>query len=309
MKENLRIGITGGLGFIGIGLRKQINRRVVFISRELPKNALKPTETCLVGSFINPEIREEFVKNIDVLIHAASLVGPRSSYDSLIIENDLVGTIDLAKAFFAKNPNGHFIFLSTSGGLYDLGNPDEKSEESELFPDNLYGSIKMCIENFLEEKVKKNGVVTILRPAPIYGDSLKKNQTNGLIDKLLRSTLSEDPTLKVSIFDKMESSRDYLHIDDLVEAIDLVIDRDQKSRFEVYNIGTGIGTSIEKVLHIVNAISSKRPVYEILQVDKPASYLTLNSDKIFKEIGWKPKVSLLEGVLKMYRDLKKIILQ
>lgn len=305
MNSNLKIGITGGLGLIGKALRKKMSRSVVFISRQQPDSPLKANEKCLVGSFTDPEIREKFIQNIDVLIHTATAVGPRSEFDPLFIENDLVGTIDLAKAFFNKNPNGHFIFLSTAGGLYNLNDSGIKTEESELFPDNLYGAIKLIIENFLESQIKEKGVVTILRPVPIYGDSFKKNQTTGLIDKLLKSTLPSSENLPVSIFDRLESARDYLHVDDLINAIDMIVDRQTESRFDVYNLGTGKETSIQDVLNLVDEISDEKARVEIIPVSKEPSSLAVNCDKIFHDIGWKSKISLHEGISKMYQDLKK----
>lgn len=304
MSTKLKIGITGGQGLIGKALRNNITTPVVFISRQLPDTPIKDNEFCLVGSFTDPEIKKEFIRQADVLIHAATLVGPRSDYEDSYIENDLVGTIELARDFFKFHPNGHLIFLSTAGGLYNLNDPSVKTEESEIFPDNIYGAIKLIVENYLEDLVKNNGRVTILRPAPIYGDSLKKNQTNGLIDKLLRSTLDGPEAIVVNIFDHLKSARDYLHIDDLVRAIILIINSKEYSGFEIYNLGTGTEVSIEEVLEVLNDICPGEIKYKILPVDRKASSLVINSEKIFKKNSWKPRVTLKEGIRKMHLDLK-----
>ncbi len=297
------IGITGGLGLIGKSLRSHLTQfPLVFMSRQAPVDNLLLNEKCLVGSFTDSLIAEQFTKNLDVLIHAATAVGPRSEFENQFIENDLVGTINLAKIFFKNNPKGHFVFLSTAGGLYDLENKEIKTELSPVDTKSIYGAIKLLIEDSLEKLSGAEGRVTILRPAPVYGDSHKKNKTIGLIDKLLNSISGES----VQIFDKLESARDYLHVSDLSNAIKTLLLADLNYRYEIFNIGTGSETSIFEVINIIKKISDEDIHYEILEVDKKASSLIVSSDKLFKLIGWKAEIRLEDGVLEMSRELKEL---
>lgn len=300
MKASFSIGITGGMGLVGKALRSSLSSPVIFISRQESTKALKLNEKCLIGSFTDSHIQDEFISKVDVLIHAATSVGPRSEFESQFIENDLIGTLALAKNFFKSKPYGHFIYLSTSGGLYDLNDPNEKTEQSEIDPKSLYGAIKLLIEDSLQDLSGNHGLVTIVRPAPVYGDSLKKNLTVGLIDKLLKSTFTDSINeAAVPIFDNMNSARDYLHVDDLSSALKALINREHASRFEIYNIGTGKETSILEVIKTINTISERPVQYKVLPVDKKPTSLIVNSDKIFTDTGWKAQINLHDGILKM----------
>jgi UDP-glucose 4-epimerase len=304
MSLGLKIGITGGLGLVGKALRAKLSTSVVLITRRVPEALLKPNEECIVGNFSDSSSMEEFVSKINVLIHAATGVGPRSEFEEQFIKDDLIGTLNLAKAFFKQNPQGHFIYLSTSGGLYNLEDPSVKTEESEVNPKSLYGAIKLIIEDSLEKISNPQGFVTILRPAAVYGDSFKKNQEIGLIDKLLKSTLRESVNTAVPIFDKMESARDYLYVDDLVNAIKILINRKPISRLEIYNVGTGEETSIGEVVEIINSLGEEKVRVNILPTPNQRTSLIVNSNKIFRDVGWKSETSLRDGIFKMYQNLK-----
>jgi UDP-glucose 4-epimerase len=304
MKSDFIIGITGGLGLIGKALRLKLSTPVVLLARNVVDDILGSNEKYVIGNFSDPEVANKFVLDLDILIHAASSVGPRSEFSNEIIRDDLVGTIHLAQAFFKKNPKGHFIYLSTAGGLYDLEDVGEKIEESELVPKSLYGAIKLIVEDALVEICGMQGMVTILRPSAVYGDPFKKNQTVGLIDKLLKSTLVETTNSAVTIFDKMDSARDYLHIDDLAKAIKALINRESESQFEIYNVGTGKEASIGGVIKTINSLSEGKVRVEILPTSNKRTSLIVNSNKIFNDVGWKSEISLRDGILKMYQDLK-----
>jgi nucleoside-diphosphate-sugar epimerase len=293
------VGLTGGMGLIGKALRQKLEMPVVLLVRGEAGNLLKKNETVVVGNFSDKNVSEKFVSGLNILIHAATGVGPRSEFEDRFVQDDLVGTINLAKTFFAKNPDGHFIYLSTAGGLYDLDDHSIKIEESELNPTSLYGAIKLIIENSLEGL----GIVTILRPAPIYGDSFKKNKTTGLIDKLLYSTIDESVEGKVVIFDRLESARDYLHVDDMVQAVLKVMDRNLESSFEIYNVGSGVETSIEDVIKLVNEISEKKVRVEIQMVSKEPTSLIVDSRKLFTATGWETVILLKDGIRKMYNEI------
>ncbi|MEA9356609.1 NAD-dependent epimerase/dehydratase family protein [Bacteriovorax sp. PP10] len=300
----MKIGITGGLGLVGKALRGSLSGPVSLLVRRVPEEQLNSNEECIVGNFSDPVITDIFLSNISVLVHAATGVGPRSEFNDQFIRDDLVGTLNLAKAFFRKNPDGHFIYLSTSGGLYNLEDPSVKTEDSEIVPKSLYGAIKLIIEDSLEQICSNNGMVTIVRAAAIYGDSFKKNQDVGLIDKLLKSTLKESTNSLVPIFDKLESARDYLHVDDLAKAIKVLINRNSESRFEIYNVGTGKETSIDEVIKTINSLGEEKVRVEILPTPNNRTSLIVNSNKIFNDVGWKSEISLRDGILKMYQDLK-----
>lgn len=292
------VGITGGFGLVGKALRLKLKDQVVVLART--QGQLFKNETQVQGNFSERLIADQFCNNLDVLVHTASGVGPRSEYNEAYIKDDLIGTIELAKLFLTKNPNGHFIYLSTAGGLYDLESSIVKTEDSEVFPKSLYGSIKLLVEDAL---ASLHGNITVLRVSAVYGDSARQNQTIGLIDKLLKSTMDE---VKVPIFDQMTSARDYLHVNDLISAIEVVIET-KKQGHALYNIGTGKETSIEDVIALINSIGETNVKVELFPPPVTRTSLIVNSDKIKNQLGWSSQISLKEGIQMMYVEMKKRI--
>ncbi|MBC7540424.1 MAG: NAD-dependent epimerase/dehydratase family protein [Bacteriovorax sp.] len=294
------VGITGGLGLVGKALRGKLTTPLVLLTRREPAD-IKSNEKLVIGNFADKKVADEFVKNLDVLIHAATGVGPRSEFEERYISDDFVGTIELARSFFSVNPKGHFIYLSTAGGLYDLEDPGVKTEVTEVHPKVLYGAIKLLVEDTLSNLKLSDGKISILRASALYGDSLRENQTVGLIDKLLKSTIENTP---VPIFDKMESARDYLHVEDLVSAILSLVSKPSMLSYEIYNVGTGIETSIVEVIKLINSISESQVKVEFLPTPNKRTSLIVNSEKIKAYSGWESTISLREGVIKMYQELK-----
>jgi nucleoside-diphosphate-sugar epimerase len=303
MSPQAKIGLTGGTGLIGKALRMKLSASVSLVVRDESQVNLRSNEDCIVGSFSDQHVVNKFVAELDVLIHAASGIGPRSEFNTQLVLDDLVGTLDLAKSFFSKTPQGHFIFLSTAGGLYDLEDAGIKTEESVVLAKSLYGAIKLLIEDSLEQIRPAGGMVTVLRPSAVYGDSFKKNQDVGLIDKLLKSTLKESVNLPVPIFDKMESARDYLHVDDLVRALLAVVNRKAGAGYEIYNVGTGTESSIGEVIRVINLLGEEKVRVNFLATMNNRTSLIVNADKLFQHTGWRAEIGFYDGVWKMYSEL------
>jgi nucleoside-diphosphate-sugar epimerase len=102
-----------------------------------------------------------------------------------------------------------------------------------------------------------------------------------------------------------ESTRDFVHVDDVVRAICAVIAR-ESAKYDVFNIGTGRATSIGDVLRILlKAAGDRRPVVQDKDLLRVYDHLSLTSDisKIAQVLNWRPAVSLEEGLFRLVGDM------
>ena len=98
--------------------------------------------------------------------------------------------------------------------------------------------------------------------------------------------------------------RDYLHVNDLVQGLLKLIDANQKN--EVFNIGSGIGQSVNQVLEIIRFVVGRKlsvSYKESRSVDVKSSILDVS--KMHSSVNWKPEVSLEQGISELWEQIQK----
>ena len=149
-----------------------------------------------------------------------------------------------------------------------------------------------------------NTKFTIIRHSNIFGPydkfDLEKSHVIG-------ATISKVMTAKkeITIWGKGNEIRDFLYISDLIKFIELVI-RKQKKKYEIYNCGSEIGVKIYDLVKLIIKISGKNiKIKKNFTAPTINFNLILNCNKAKKEIGWKSKVGLSEGIKKTFIWWKK----
>ena len=182
---------------------------------------------------INIDKYEHLIDRDPVIVHLAARVGepackkyPEETYKTNVEASKKL--IDLATSKGVKK----FIFVSTCSNYGVVNKNDYANEDYPLNPISLYAESKVEIERYLMEKVKNNLNWTILRLATVYG-----------ISPRIRFDLTvNDFTMQAILYKKLKiflpySNRPYVHVDDVVNAIDLVIQNPQITFNEVFNVG------------------------------------------------------------------------
>lgn len=294
------ISITGATGFIGSYLCDKL---------PMPKKILVRS----ANSFLDPNIEvhrgdlanfdSAFISNSACLIHLACHSNPRISSSNLVkdLESNLAPTVHLFERYAKLNPGGHILFASSGGNMYeDTPFTAPKTEEDIPQPRSGYGIHKLAAEHYLRLIAESAGIrATILRISNPYGAWVDASRLQGLIGVAF-AKLQANEVLQV--YDSKETLRDYIHLEDVVSAIRIVMDNQVSGTF---NISSGIGISIAQVIQEIESVSDKKMRVEYTEesFQKKPSWSILSSEKAKKELGWQPSISFSEGLLSMQQAL------
>jgi UDP-glucose 4-epimerase len=191
------------------------------------------------------------------------------------------------------------IFLST-GAVYGESGSIPHEENSHPVPKGWYARGKLAAEQLIGSFAQAENLrALILRASTVYGFRQEAARMQGIIPKLIDSAMSGEPC---PIWGDGSARKDFLHIFDLAEAIKLSFERRLQG---VYNICTGVSTSIRQVAEEVRRATGREIVLEhhdSARWDVVSTHLRFS--KFHADVGWVPKISLTDGIRRMVRDYR-----
>ncbi|HEY8102186.1 MAG TPA: NAD-dependent epimerase/dehydratase family protein [Burkholderiaceae bacterium] len=295
--------LLGGGGFIGSALAKRLatqGMRVHVVSRHI---VISPDPNVIMhtGDLSDLSLLKKILPECATVVHLASISTPGSSATHPTQElNNIQPVLQLLEKL-QDQADTHLIFLSSGGTVY--GNPAQNpvAESAALAPLSFYGAGKVAIEGFLSSFRNKSHAVTILRPSNTYGPEQNINQGFGLIRTVLQHILQGTP---IEIWGDGENVRDFIYIEDVVDAIVLVINTPDDSN--TYNVGCGQGHTINEVLTIAQQICGL-PLQINYHVARGVDVreVVLDFSHIRTTLGWHPHVSLDDGIQRTWQWLKR----
>jgi UDP-glucose 4-epimerase len=204
---------------------------------------------------------------------------------------NVLGSINLLECA-RKHSVQRFIYASTGGGVY--GEPDclPVAEDHPIRPLCPYGVSKYAVEKYLELYGRLYALrFVILRYANVYGPRQNPKGEAGVV--AIFSTLMLQGR-RPRIFGDGTKTRDYVFVDDVVEANLLALRRCDGG---VYNVGTGRRVTDECIYQTVRAAVGMEgdPIYADFQPGE-VRHICLSATRIQRAFGWTPRVSLEEGV-------------
>lgn len=290
----MKILITGVNGFIGQHLAKRLikdNHRVVGIGRSR-KSKIKNL-TYLQGSVLDKNLIKKAIKDTDVVVHLAALTSHKDIVDKELEtqKTNLLGTRNVLEVFL-KSKAKKFLYASTGkvyGRIYSL----PITERHPTNPLNILGKSKLEAENLIKLYTNNKKEFIIFRIFNIYGREQNENFLVPTIMKQLKNDVKE------IILGDIEAKRDYIYIDDVIDAFILAIEKKNLFGFSIFNICTGIGTSAFQIVDLVNRIKNTKIKIKINQDlirtdEMKEEYGSFEVAK--KELGWSPKINLKEGL-------------
>jgi len=296
--------VTGGCGFIGSHFVKQhlaaypsdsiVNLDKLTYAgrlenlREAEKN---PNYSFVKGDICDSKAVEKAIKDCDAVVHfAAESHVDRSIADSAaFLETNVMGTYHVLEAA-RKADVKKFVMISTDEIYGQILNGSFR-ETDLLNPRNPYSASKAGADRLAYSFFETYGLpVVITRSSNNYGSHQFPEKVIPLfVTNLLRGK-------KVPVYGTGKNVRDWLHVSDNCEAIELALQKGQNG--EVYNIGgEAEKTNMELTQMILKELGHGTEMIQFVEDRKGHDFrYSLDSGKIQKELGWKPKISLEKGL-------------
>jgi CDP-paratose 2-epimerase len=323
--------ITGGAGFIGSNYVHRLlkrgetvtiydnlsrtTRNIEWLKREFGENAFN----LIVGDVRDAQRITESASSADVIAHLAgqvavttSVINPRDDFES-----NALGTFNALEAARLSGRNPIFIYASTNkvyGGMEDVELFEESTrwrykdlvsgcpETQPLDFHSPYGCSKGTGDQYVRDYARMYGLRSVVfRQSCIYGTRQFGIEDQGWVAWFIIAAVMGKP---ITIYGDGKQVRDILFVDDLLNAYDLAVEKNDVARGQVYNLGGGpdnvmsiwaeFQPKLEKLLgkSINVARGDWRPG------DQRVFYADIR--KAEKELGWKPAVNVETGVRKLF---------
>jgi UDP-glucose 4-epimerase len=184
---------------------------------------------------------------------------------------------------------GRFIFASSAAVYGDAGRHASIEEQFSLQPLGAYGQTKVAIEQML---AAFGGEWTALRLFNVAGGRERHKNETHLLPLALRGA--------VTVFGSNAYVRDYVHVEDVADAFACALTAPPG----IYNVGTGVGTSVQEMIDCVERVTGKSiAVFNGPPRTGDPYALVANIDRARNELGWKPRRSLVEIVRSAAADI------
>lgn len=228
----------------------------------------------------------------DVVYHLAAQASVVVSMREpvLDVETNVLGSIHLAQAAIEAGAR-RFVFFSTGGALFGAPETIPVTEETPARPLSVYGASKLAAERYLELLSAPSDLdLSVVRPGNIYGPWQDPHGEAGVVAIFAQRMLEDEP---VTIFGDGSQRRDYVYVDDVVEAAV----RAAVHEADTCLIGTGVATSTREVFDAVAASAGyERP--PLFGPDRPGDIPQIAQDASRARAlwGWSPRVEFADGI-------------
>jgi UDP-glucose 4-epimerase len=284
----MKMVVTGGAGFIGSNLVDALVERGddVLVVDNFATG--KREHLNARAGLLEHDIREPYDAEADVVFHLAAQADVQTSmqrpeYDAQV---NVVGTVNVLRA----SPSAQVIFASSGGAGY--GECDVPADEDAPFlPLSPYGIAKKCGEEYLLGWNRIHGSTHVpLRFANVYGPRQDAGLEGGVVAIFLERMARGEPT---TIFGDGGQSRDFVYVDDVVAAMLATVGRSGGP----YNVGTGDDTTIQRLHEAAAEVAGapSEPRFEEARLGD-VNRSVLDVSRIERELGWRPQVSLDDGL-------------
>lgn len=296
----LEVLVTGGAGFIGSNLvldLQERGHRVTVIDNL--SSGINSNLKDFNGDFVEGDLStlKEFDFNFDTIFHLAAITDPRYRNDREIYEKNVNGfklMLDLA-----RRNNARLVYASTAN-LYGNGPiPMRESQRKKII--TAYGKSKLKMDEIASTHFRKMHIVG-LRYFNVFGsrEANKGRSTSMIYNLYERMKLEKRPRL----FKFGEQKRDHIYINDVVNATIKALEAPSG----VYNVGTGISTSFNQVIALMNETlgTDLSPEYFDMPYNSKTYQANTQADTSLaeKKLGFRAKYSLAEGIKEYIRLLE-----
>ena len=310
----MRILVTGGAGYIGSVVADQLVRAghevTVFDNLYNGHRAAVPTGAEFIEGDLSETVKLGGLlkdRGTEAVMHFAALIeaGESMRDPGRFFAVNTAGAINLLRAM-QQNGVGKFVFSSTAA-VY--GEPQQVpiAEDHPLVPTNAYGESKLLVERMLAWFHRIHGMRhASLRYFNAAGAEANRGeehrQESHLIPLVLQAAVGKREQIAIFGDDYPTHDgtcvRDYIHVSDLASAHLLALEALATRERLIYNLGNGRGFTVKEVIDAARKVTGCeiKAVIQLRRAGDPA-VLVASSERIQKELGWKPKLTSLEQIV------------
>lgn len=307
MKDNILL--TGATGFIGTNLLKRLidsgyNVRCIIRNKKKLSEIKHLNAEFVFGDITKRSSLKNSIRNIDVIFHLAvkvsvaeCLKNPRKAF-----ETNISGTLNLLEEIRKETINRtkkiFFIYIS-SDRVYGRSGSNKVDEKTIPYPTDPYSASKLNSELLIRcyNACYSNPTYIILRSANVYGYG---QSTSFFIPSVINQVAKGKKEIKIG---NMGYYRNFVHINDLINALMLILEKKNQCKNQIFNISES-SVKMSHVLSLiekftVNYLNKSLEFSESKQLARSANLefnkFILDCSKI-KKIGWKPEIKFEDGL-------------
>ena len=302
----MKIFITGGGGFVGRYLAKYL------LEKKFEVTIFDDLSNCtqeMIGSignvnFVKGDIRDyellkKSMRNHELVIHLAAKTSVSDSNENQenVIDVNVKGSHNVLKS--CNNCNISKIIIISSAAVYGDGLESKPhDEDTSTNPVSVYGKSKLEMENTVKEFSRTSNLDSIIfRLFNVYGEG-QSDAYAGVIKKFVNCAVQNKPVL---IYGKGDQTRDFIHVNDVIEYIVRAIKNIEWKKGEIYNIGTGKSISIKQLAIDIFSIFEKNLIINYAKtLDGDIKFSSTKIDKSEKMLDYSPKIGLKDGIAKTF---------
>jgi UDP-glucose 4-epimerase len=314
MKTKRKVLVTGGAGFIASHVADAYLAAGddVWVVDNLSSGKRKNVPDG--AHFVEMDIRDPEIRNLfrelrpDIVNHHAAQIDVRVSVldpakDAGI---NVMGLLNLTEAAIEVGTQ-RFVFVSSGGVVY--GEPEEipTPEIAPKLPRSPYGVTKLTGEYYLNYYRAIRGLEYVaLRYSNVFGPRQDPHGEAGVVAIFCTRLLNGEP---LTIFGDGEQTRDYVFVRDVVAANMLASDVSMGDGAgldaRAFNVGTGVGTSVNRLADVLESIAGSVPGRDP-KPERPGElrHSTLNAE-VLRSRGWAPAFTLEQGLRETYEYIQK----
>ena len=294
------IGVFGANGFIGRHLVRRLSElglRTIAFGREFPADFFN-----VVGSHVETrriDLTDELethvtLQGVTQVVQLINTSNPAMGNKRIIpdVMLNVVPQVSFIESCIMAGVK-NFVFISSGGTVYGIPQQKPIPETHPTEPLNSYGLCKLMVEHYLTMLSRGTDLgYTIFRVSNPFGPGQMSYKGQGLVPAVLHRFAAGAP---VTIFGDGMSERDYIYIEDVIDAIVTCLGREPLG--EVVNIGSGHGRTVLEVIEAIEMVVRRKVdrVYtEARATDTPSNVLDVSKAKAL--LNWVPRTDFHDAI-------------
>lgn len=306
--ENKKIVVTGGAGFLGSHVVKELlakNNSVIVLDdfsngkmAHLQDLQEHPKLTVIKGDIVNPDDVKKAFDGCQIVIHLAVLDLRQSIKEPHRVNTVIVdGTMNCLDA--ARENNVELFLNCSSSEAYGSAAYVPMDEKHPLRPETPYAAAKVAQDMYTFSYGRTYGLPwTTIRPFNMYGPNSHWQGFRGeLIPKMIVRAMNKQPLV---LFGEGEQTRDFLYVEEAAKAVVAVADNPACRERDI-NFCTGKETSVRRIAELICENFALAPEeYLQKQPPRPGDVMRhMGDSRVFQEIvGFAPQIGIEEGIQK-----------